>query len=74
MKLIAIQDFSWAHRGCIVQAYAVGDDIETDEQDMVDVTIREGWAKPGDDETKPSKPVSKKPAENKAKPGAPENK
>jgi hypothetical protein len=44
MKLIVITAFSWAHRGVDIQAYAKGDEIETEDQDLIDVSTREGWA------------------------------
>lgn len=48
MKLIAKQDFSWAHGGSDVRQYAKGDRIETDDADMTRVALDEGWAEPGD--------------------------
>lgn len=44
MKLIAQQPFSWAHRGVLVEHFAEGQVIETDDQDLIDVATREGWA------------------------------
>jgi hypothetical protein len=43
MKLIVITAFSWAHRGVDIQQYAKGDEIETEDQDLIDVSTREGW-------------------------------
>ncbi|KAB8042558.1 hypothetical protein [Janthinobacterium aquaticum] len=48
MKLIAKQDFSWAHGGSDVRQYAKGDRIETDDADMTRVALDEGWAEVGD--------------------------
>jgi hypothetical protein len=49
MKLIVITAFSWAHRGVDVQAYAKGDEIETEDQDLIDVSTREGWTSAADE-------------------------
>lgn len=65
MKLFAKQAFSWAHRGCIVEHFEKGQEIETEDEDLIEVSIREGWAE-GD---KASKPVV-----TKAQKAAPENK
>ncbi|MGG7603539.1 HeH/LEM domain-containing protein [Massilia sp. BKSP1R2A-1] len=43
MKLIAKAAFSWAHRGVQVEHFAEGQVIETDDQDLIDVSEREGW-------------------------------
>jgi hypothetical protein len=60
MKLIAKQAFSWAHRGVEVQAYTDGEEIETEDQDLIDVSIQEGWAAPADGEAPASKSRTKK--------------
>lgn len=44
MQLKAIKDFSWAHRHVEIREYKVEDIIETDDQDLIDVATREGWA------------------------------
>ena len=54
MKLIAQQDFSWAHRGVEVESFEAGAKIETDDQDLIDVSISEGWAAPADGEQAPA--------------------
>jgi len=43
MKLIVKQDFSWAHEHVRVKSYASGDEIETDDADLIAVGIAEGW-------------------------------
>jgi len=53
MKLIAQQDFSWAHRGVEVEHFEAGAVIDTDDQDLIDVSISEGWAAPADGEEVP---------------------
>ena len=45
MKLIATQDFSWAHRGVEVEEFKKGAVIETEDEDLIKVAIDEGWAK-----------------------------
>lgn len=44
MKLKVKKPFSWAHRGVDVKQYEVGQEIETDDQDLIDVSTKEGWA------------------------------
>lgn len=63
MKLKIVQDFLYFHGGCNRVDYAAGQDVETDDAEMVDVAVANGWAKKAD-----------KPAENKAHKAAPENK
>lgn len=99
MRLIALQDFSWAHRGCIVEAFKKGAEIDTEDQDLIRVSLEESWAKEVDGKAAPenkegpgpdapdaeSNPAADeigkaeeqkatKPAENKARKAAPENK
>lgn len=63
MRLIATKDFKWAHRGCIVEEFKKGQEIETEDEDLIRVSTEESWAEDAD-----------KPAENKARKGAPETK
>lgn len=44
MQLKAVQAFSWAHRHVEIREYAEGDVIDTEDQDLIEVSIREGWA------------------------------
>ena len=44
MKLTAKQAFSWAHRGIDVVHYEAGQEIETDDQDLIAVSQADGWA------------------------------
>jgi hypothetical protein len=46
MKLIVQQAFSWAHRGVEVEHYDAGGEIETEDQDLIEVSTAEGWARP----------------------------
>ena len=69
MKLTAKQAFSWAHRGIDVVHYEAGQEIETDDQEMIAVAVAEGWATDGAPKEKAAKPPS-----NKAHKAAPENK
>lgn len=60
------QDFKWAHRNVDVVEYKAGDDLDTDDQELIDVATAEGWIEvPGEE-----KPAPK----TKALKGAPENK
>lgn len=43
MKLIAKQDFSWAHQGVRVEEFKKGQEIETDDKDLIQVSTKEGW-------------------------------
>lgn len=44
MKLIVQEPFKWAHQGVRVEEFAVGAEIETEDQDLIDVSTGEGWA------------------------------
>ena len=44
MLLKANQDFSWAHRGVRVEHYAAGQAFETEDEDLIKVSTKEGWA------------------------------
>jgi hypothetical protein len=67
MKLIAKTDFSYSTDGCFLVAYKEGAEIDTDHTELIEVSLREGWA---------VSPTGKavKPASNKAHKSAPENK
>jgi len=43
MKLTAQTDFSWAHRGVEVEHFKAGAEIESDDDDLIAVSISEGW-------------------------------
>ena len=43
MKLIAKQDFSWAHRGVLIEEFKKGQEIETDDPDLIKVSTDQGW-------------------------------
>ncbi|WP_288379827.1 hypothetical protein [uncultured Massilia sp.] len=45
MKLHVIAAFDWAHAGIAVERFESGQEIETDDQDLIDVSEREGWTK-----------------------------
>jgi len=64
MKLIAKKDFSFSTDGSTLVAYPAGTVIETDHAELIEVSVREGWAE---------SPTKKAP-ENKARKSAPENK
>ena len=48
MKLIAQKNFSWAHRGVEVEHFEAGVEIETDDEDLIEVSMAEGWTAPAD--------------------------
>lgn len=66
MKLIAIKDFSFSTDGSTLVAYPAGTEIETDHAELIEVSVREGWAS--------STEKADKPVQNKARKAAPENK
>jgi hypothetical protein len=43
MKLTVKKPFSWAHKGVTVEAFEPGQTIETEDQDLIDVSTKEGW-------------------------------
>lgn len=63
MKLTATTDFSWAHRGVEIETFAKGQEIETEDQDLIEVSMKEGWVS-----------EQKEPRATKSKGNAPENK
>ena len=67
MKLTAIKDFSFSTDGIRLTAYAAGTEIDTDHAELIEVSVREGWA------ASPTEKAEKAPA-NKARKAAPENK
>ena len=46
MKLIAQQAFSWSHGGVQVEHFEAGQEIETEDQDLIKVSNLQGWAVP----------------------------
>ncbi|MEN9903697.1 MAG: hypothetical protein RLZZ555_262 [Pseudomonadota bacterium] len=44
MKLKITKDFAFAHRGCDVVQYQAGTEVETDDQELIDVALGEKWA------------------------------
>jgi len=61
-----IKGFKFAHRGCDVTEYSVGDVIENPSDDLYDIALKNKWAK--DVKAKSAAP------ENKAAGEAPESK
>lgn len=55
MKLTVKKPFSWAHRGVTVEHFEVGQTIETEDQDLIDVSTKEGWTSKG--RTQAAKPA-----------------
>jgi hypothetical protein len=54
MKLTVKKPFSWAHKGVTVEAFEVGQSIETEDQDLIDVSTKEGWTTKGRGAAKPA--------------------
>lgn len=69
MKLTIKTDFPYWHGGCRRVDYVAGQEVETDDQEMIAVAVAEGWAADGAPKEKAAKPPS-----NKAHKAAPENK
>ena len=69
MKLTIKTDFPYWHGGCRRVDYVAGQEVETDDQEMIAVAVAEGWATDGAPKEKAAKPPS-----NKARKAAPENK
>ena len=69
MKLTIKTDFTYWHGGCRRVDYVAGQEVETDDQEMIAVAVAEGWATDGAPKEKASKPAS-----SKAHKAAPENK
>jgi hypothetical protein len=57
MKLTVKKPFSWAHKGVTVVAYEAGQTIETEDQDLIDVSTKEGWTSKGRSAAKPAADV-----------------
>ena len=64
--LKAKTNFSWAFRGCDVVEFKEGEDIDTDDQDLVDVATAEGWADEIGEDGKPIKRPTKAEAKKAA--------
>ena len=62
MKLKIVEDFAFAHRGYDRREYRAGEVVDATDPELVEVAVREGWARSADA------------PEPKAKKGAPENK
>ena len=70
MKLTIKQNFAYWHGGCNRADYSAGEEVEASDQEMIDVALAQGWAVA---QGAPSEKAAK-PAENKARKTAPENK
>lgn len=60
MLLKVKKDFSWAHRGVQVEEFAKGQLIDTNDEDLINVSTSEGWTEKA---KAPSKAEQKKSAE-----------
>ena len=63
MKLKITKPFAFAHRGCDVVQYTAGQEVDTEDQELIDTALTEKWA------TK-----AREARQNKSLPGAPEHK
>lgn len=63
MKLKITKPFAFAHRGCDVVQYTAGQEVDTEDQELIDTALTEKWA------TK-----AREARQTKVLPGAPENK
>ncbi len=52
MKIKILQGFTYWHGGCNRVDYVAGDEIDTDDSEMVEVATNEGWAKADDAQQK----------------------
>lgn len=43
MQLKVINAFKWAHRGVEVEEFAEDQVIDTEDKDLIEVSLREGW-------------------------------
>ena len=66
MKLTIKKDCTYFHKGYDRKDYTAGQEVETDDDEFAAVAMGEGWAVGGE--------KAAKPAENKARKAAPENK
>ena len=66
MKLIVLKDFSYSTNGYTLETYSAGDEIDTEHAELIEVSMREGWASPAEKALKAPR--------NKAIKAAPENK
>jgi hypothetical protein len=54
MRLQITETFKFAHRGVEVREYQAGDTVDTDDQELIDISTREGWAKVAEPEDAPA--------------------
>lgn len=58
MRIAIKKAFDWAHRGIEIEHFAEGQEIETEDADLIAVSVAEGWAiLPGDDRTSKEQPA-----------------
>ena len=57
MKLKIIKAFTWAHSGVELEQFDEGQEIETEDQDLIAVSVSEGWA---ESEDKPKRKKAEK--------------
>jgi hypothetical protein len=59
IKLQILRTFLFAHRGCDVVEYVKGQEIETDDADLIQTCKAEGWARPPGGKNKGDAPENK---------------
>lgn len=67
MKLKILADFAFAHHGYERREYRAGDVVDAGDPELVEVAVREGWARAADS---PGPKAKKGAPENKARGGA----
>jgi len=48
MKLITQKKFSWAYNGVRIEEFEAGTEIETEDDELIKVSISEGWTMSAD--------------------------
>ena len=66
MKLNVKTPFSWAHRGVDVKHYEAGDEIDTTDEDLIEVSTREKWVDSSEKGEKRASKAMKNAPENKS--------
>ena len=74
MKLTVKEPLKWAHRHVDVKEYVKGDVIETDDDDLIKVSLQEGWTVKAKAKDEPAERKVTAPAEAAAHDAAPETK
>lgn len=65
MQLKIKRGFLWAFRGCDVVSFEAGQTVDTEDKDLIDVSVHEGWAETEEKKLDAPANKAKKPPENK---------